>query len=148
MQWYCYYCYYYYYYTTTTPLHCYYHNYTITTTLLGPFYCSRDHQISHWKGGHKTECSGRHRNTAAGGGAPGVWPESLLVYVERSLTECGSDKAAVEAYLKKRIEGAVARDALNDIDWAAEPLAYIALAKDKEKSEGRRGGTMRRGPMV
>lgn len=66
---------------------------------------------------------------------PGVWPESLVLYVERSLAECGSDKAAAEAYLKKRIEDAVARDALNDIDWAAEPLAYIALADSRKRKK-------------
>jgi hypothetical protein len=67
---------------------------------------------------------------------PGQWPESLVNYVERSLSQCGPDKAATEAYLKRRIEDAVARNALHSTHWASEPLAFIAMESKKRKGKG------------
>lgn len=75
--------------------------------------------------------------------AGATWPESLVAYVEKSLSTCPpAKKPQTEAYLKRRIEGAIAAGRLFSINWASEPLAYIAaeyeaqqLAKPRQQQQ-------------
>jgi len=62
-----------------------------------------------------------------------TWPESLITYVEQTLSKCPEKlRQPTEAHLKKKIETAMKNGTLNTIKWEVEPLAFMDVRQIQE----------------